>query len=336
MEVRIAQNKVDWDAWLNANCVYARVLQSWEWGEVLKNEGKRVERFEVIENGAAVGVTQVIYNRMPLHGPWYAFSPRGPVIKKDLRGNEKKVEEIYVALGNFLKMRQCIFFRCEPQIFLTDYSLPIVKTIDINPRATTILDLSKTNESLLSNMIPKTRYNIHLAERKNLRVTTEKDLKIFLDLSHKTSARDDFRLHSTKHYKAVLESPLSYQITVWLENEPVAAAVFLGFGNKVTYLFGASNHAFRKYMAPHLVQWEGIQMARRLGYRYYDFFGVAPNTNEYGTSYDYSANHQYAGVTRFKLGFGGKVVEDPGTFDLIIWPFRYRIYQVLRTLRRFI
>jgi lipid II:glycine glycyltransferase (peptidoglycan interpeptide bridge formation enzyme) len=109
-----------------------------------------------------------------------------------------------------------------------------------------------------------------------------------------------------------------------------------------TYLYGASDHEFRDYMSPLLLQWTAVARAKAAGATQYDFFGIAPpresrNVNrESRELYEYDPKHQYAGVTRFKLGFGGSVVEAPGTFDLILQPGKYKVYQLLRKLRRLV
>jgi lipid II:glycine glycyltransferase (peptidoglycan interpeptide bridge formation enzyme) len=109
--------------------------------------------------------------------------------------------------------------------------------------------------------------------------------------------------------------------------------VFIGFGNTFTYLYGASDYEFRNLMAPYLLQWEGMEIGNDFGSTWYDFFGVAPRINE-GQEYVYDLKHQYAGVTRFKLGFGGVAHQDPGTYDVVVRPFKYVIYQFVRKLRR--
>jgi len=337
MDIKLANNKEQWDSWLIANCKYSRFPQSWEWGEILRSEGKRVERLQVVDSETVIAQAQVTYHRMPLRGPWYAFCPRGPVLVMNQElGIRNQGAAMYDCLYDYLKKQNCVFFRTESSTLIHNSKFLILKSLDINPRATVMLDLGKTDEVLLKNMHPKTRYNIRVAQKRQLGVRNNKNFNVFWDLIQKTGTRDGFRLHNETHYRAIFESPLSSQLTVYQGDQPLAAALFIGFGNKFTYLFGASDHRYRQLMAPHLIQWEGIQLGKRLGYTCYDFFGVAPNTAQYGGGYDYHANHQYAGVTRFKLGFGGKVVEDPGTYDLIISSPRYRIYQFLRTVRRFI
>ena len=104
------------------------------------------------------------------------------------------------------------------------------------------------------------------------------------------------------------------------QKEIIAGGIFAFFGQAVTYLHGASANQYRNVMAPHLLQWHLISLAKKLGYRHYDFFGI----NEV----------KWPGVTRFKKGFGGRVVEYPGTFDLIFQPAWYNFYKTGRRIRR--
>jgi lipid II:glycine glycyltransferase (peptidoglycan interpeptide bridge formation enzyme) len=196
-----------------------------------------------------------------------------------------------------------------------------------------ILDLQKSEEEILGGMHSKTRYNINLSLKKNLELKNEKNLPVFWDLSKKTSARDDFRLHDTAHYQAILNSDFSTQLSVYSHGKAIATMVLVGYGDTFTYLFGASDHEYRALMAPYFLQWQAMTLGKRLGYKFYDFFGVAPNVsmNEH---YEYDSKHQYGGVSRFKSGFGAKYVEAPGTFDLVINKFGYNFYQKFRKFRQ--
>lgn len=351
MEIKNIADKYQWDNWFVQHATITPFTQSWAWGDILIAEGKKVERLAVVESGQVVAQAQVVYTRI-LFGWQYAFCPKGPIVESSK--SEILNPKIYKFLASYLKKKKCIFFRIEPpnnfKVLISDFK----KTIDINPSATLILDLSKSESELLAHMHAKTRYNIHLAEKKNLRVSHEKNLDVLWDLMNKTGARDKFRLHHKEHYKKILESAAVSQLTAYQDKNPVACAVFVVFGNTFTYLYGASDYEYRNLMAPYLLQWEGVQMGQDLGCKWYDFFGVAPRChseeseeslkpNERDPSvtslpqddkYDYDPKHQYGGVTRFKLGFGGAPHQDPGTFDMLVSRSKYAIYTILRRLRR--
>lgn len=341
MEIQNIIDKKQWDEWLADNASTGNFTQSWAWGDVLIAEGKKVERLAVVEGGVVLAQAQVVYSKI-FFGWQYAFCPQGPIISS-------QICECFLV---YFKKQNCIFFRAEPETLVLSSQLIVQKTIDINPSATLILDLNKSLEDLLAGMHSKTRYNIHLAEKKNLKIKNEKDLEVFWNLMNKTGSRDKFGLHHRSHYEKVLASPTVYQLTAYHEDKPVACAVFVRFGNTFTYLYGASDYEYRNLMAPYLLQWEGMKMGKSFGYARYDFFGVAPRCHsEQGEeslksnerdpsvkpqddSYKYDSKHQYAGVTRFKLGFGGTSQQMPGTFDLVVDKKKYFIYGLLRKLRR--
>ncbi len=325
MKILNIANQDQWDGWLKNNSQHNPFTQSWAWGDILLAEGKKVERLAVVDGEKVLAQAQVVYSDLPL-GWQYAFCPKGPVFEKSEIRNPKS--EIYGCFLDYLKNKNCIFFRVEPENIQYPIS-NIKKSVDINPSATLILNLEKKEEELLAGMHQKTRYNIHLAEKKELKISSEKNLEVFWLLMNQTGARDKFKLHAKNHYSRVLNSPLIFQLAAYFNNTPVATAVFAKFGNMFTYLYGASDYAHRDLMATYLLQWEGMKMGKSSGCQWYDFFGVAPLTDG-----NYDQRHQYAGVTRFKLGFGGMPHQAPGTFDLVIDYKKYQIYNLLRKIRR--
>lgn len=343
MKILNIDNQERWDDWLKNNSRRNCFTQSWEWGNILSAEGKKVEQLAVVEGEKILAQAQVVYSALPF-GWQYATCPKGPVVDEVRMMNDEV--RIYEMITNYLKNKNCIFFRIEPVSIIHDSKFIIQKSIDINPSATLILDLKKPEEELLSGMHQKTRYNIHLAEKKKLDIKNIKNIEILFSLMQKTGKRDGFNLHAKKHYASILNSKDSYQLTVFLPitsisniQYPIATAVFFNFGNTLTYLYGASDYAHRDLMAPYLLQWEGIKMGKSFGCEWYDFFGVAPkkltiNNEQLTTEYNYDLHHQYAGVTRFKLGFGGTPIQAPGTFDVIIDKNKFMLYNFLRKLRR--
>jgi lipid II:glycine glycyltransferase (peptidoglycan interpeptide bridge formation enzyme) len=331
VEIKLITNKDEWNGWLK-NQSQCSFTQSWEWGEVLKAEGKEIERVQFVGSDKVRGAAQLVKSVAP--GVEYYFCPKGPVIKDDH-------EEILKKLNEYGLNKELIFIRVEPEndkiIEFGNSKLPIKKTIDINPRATIILELQQSEQELLEKMHSKTRYNIRLAEKKNLKISDVKNFQAFWSLMNETGKRDDFRLHEKKHYEEIFKSEIVSQLTAEHDGKAIATVVMVGFNDTITYLFGASDYEHRNLMAPYLLQWQAIKNARQNGFHYYDLFGIAPHKKGFsGSEYEYDQKHQYAGVTRFKLGFGGAVVEKPGTYDLIVSNGKYKVYEALRRLRRLI
>lgn len=323
MSYTITNNQTNLNSWVKEETSLAPFTQSFEWLEILKNEGLETERLAILENGVVKGTATTIYQKLPF-GIKYAFCPMGPVLLK-----ESDPSQALEALKKYFQQKKCAFFRFEPNFSLPqDHNLKTKKTRDINPRATLVLDLKKSLDELLKNFHSKTRYNIRLAEKK-LTISLEKDLELFYSLSQKTGERDDFKLHSKTHYQQILNSPFSHQINILYNNQPIASGIFIGFGEVFTYLFGASDYKYRQLMAPYLLQWTAIKTAQSYSYPFYDFFGVSPKSND-------AVSKQYAGVTRFKSGFNGEFIEKPGTYDFIISSKKYFFYTIFRKLRSLI
>jgi len=342
MEIIKADNQANWDNWVIKETRLAPFPQSWEWGDILVSEDKKIERLAVIEGGATLAQAFVLYAELPL-GTRYAFCPKGPIIAQSALSQSDKIYELFL---DYFKEQGCVFFRVEPSTDNFPPSFVSKKVIDINVATTMLISLEQNEERILENTHKKTRYNIRLAQKKDLTISDHKDFNIFWELSERTAKRDGFRLHDKKHYEAVFASPLARAFTASSAGVNVAAALLFGFGNTLTYIHGASDHVYRPLMAPYLIQWEAIKLAKKLGYKYYDFFGIAPRevaSSKYKVAssetvvngdYAYDPKHKYAGFTRFKLGFNGAIYEEPGTFDLVIRPARYKMYEVFRKIRR--
>jgi len=210
-----------------------------------------------------------------------------------------------------------IFLKIEP---LTVIPQGLIKSAkEWQPMKTIVLDFKKTEEELLSQMHSKTRYNIRLAEKKGVIIKEGGEIEDFLKLLKKTAERDKFHLHEGSYYRKITEALDIKMLTAEYQGKVIAAGLFYLDGPKAIYLYGASDYEHRRLMAPALLQWRAILQARISNCQEYDFWGIDEK--------------KWPGVTRFKRGFGGKEISYPGSFDLILRPIWYRIYQLARKLR---
>ena len=299
-------------------------LQSWEWGKFQKKMGNEIFRLGVLNDDELIGLVTLIKKPLPL-GQSYFYAPRGPLLNYELpiTNYELVFDFLLGEICEFAKEKKIIFFRFEPdaRFKIQDSKFKIKKTTDIQPSQTIVIDLTKSEEDLLKNMHSKTRYNIRLADKKGVEIIEARLDKFdeFWNLINKTSARDGFRLHSKDHYKTMLQESNNRLFFAKYNNQVIAAAIINFFGNTVTYLHGASSNQYRNIMAPYLLQWHIIKLAKKSNYKYYDFYGI----NE----------TKWPGVTRFKKGFNGKTRNYPGTFNLIINKKIYFTYQVIHRIK---
>ncbi len=327
--IRSADNPSAWNQFVSTTNPFC-FTQSWEWGEILRAEGKPISRWVIEQDGVIVALGNSVEQSLPF-GWCSVLSPQGPIFSAEL--STKQIQDIYGVLFNEKKL---VFARVEPGD-QKQVVKKMVRTKDLNPSTTTVLDLNLSEADLLAAMHQKTRYNIHLAEKKGIEIREEKNEELFWKLTQATADRDGFRSHERSHYRHVLASPISRQLIAYYDNQAITTAVFVYFGGVCTYLYGASDYRARQLKAPGLVQWQGICMGKKAGCTRYDFFGIAPKRKgDSSSEYHFDPRHSYAGITQFKLGFGGSVVVHPGTWDLILQPQKYRVYQLLRRVKNLV
>ena len=308
-------------------------LQTQDWLDFQKHVGRKVWRFDPPAGGGKI-VANIIQHDLPF-GKNYLYIPHGPEISFDkISGSIKNELAQFVAyLKKLAKEEGSIFIKIEPfedNVIELLYGFGFKKSSKkIQPHHSVVIDLDKTEEELLTAMHHKTRYNIKIAERNNIVVKDSSDLDTFLELLNKTSKRDRFSTHKKRYYEKLLSffstgsggDPRSIKVDLVLASfngQPVAGALMLLASGSCYYLHGASDYNFRAMMAPYALHWENIKYLKNNNFKHYDLWGVDAN--------------RWPGVTRFKMGFGGRQVEYPGSFDLPVSRFWYVVYKLIRNI----
>jgi len=98
----------------------------------------------------------------------------------------------------------------------------------------------------------------------------------------------------------------------------LSGAVYLYYGGKSWYLYGASENLLRDTMPNFAMQWAMISDSIDLKCYLYDFRGV---------SGDLSPENPLYGLYKFKKGFNGNFVEFIGEFDLVSSELLYSAYK---------
>ncbi|MCL5667071.1 MAG: peptidoglycan bridge formation glycyltransferase FemA/FemB family protein [Patescibacteria group bacterium] len=312
-------------------------LQSWEWGQWQEELGRKAFRYFIAgsdnDHRKAAGAVQLI--KMPLPtGKYYLYAPYGPV------GNLRfKIGDLRPALQELRrKFPEAIFFRFEPKSGICNLESAI-PTAHIQPNKTLILDLTKSKDQLLKEMRPKTRYNIRLAQRHGVQVKADLAvtpghglyLRESLELILQTSRRQKFKTFPESYYQNFLnffgirngQSAVKVYVYKALYNKDLlAAAIMVDFGRVRTYLFGGSSSSRREVMAPHLLHYQALVDAKAAGLERYDFWGLD------------TAREKDPGFARFKLGFGGQVLQYPGAYDIVQRKLQYGMYEFFRKVNR--
>jgi len=193
------------------------------------------------------------------------------------------------------------------------------------PETTLVIDLTKSNEEILAQMKPKGRYNIKLAQKKEVQIREEPKADEFYELLQETTSRDKFHGHNKDFYQKMIDMVDDAKLYIAeYQGEPIAGLIATFYKDTATYYYGASSNKHRNVMAPYLLQWHAICEAKSKGCNYYDFLGIAPEG---------AKNHPWQGVTAFKRKFGGEVVEYANYKERIYQPFWYWVMRIIKKLR---
>lgn len=334
-EARESEAKL-WDKFVMAHSP-STFGQSWAWGEVAKREKRPLCRVVVTDEGEFAAIALLLLYRAPL-GFSYVYSPGGPVVRQGL--SRAKTREALMILAR--KARECFrvqkpaFARFEPENSVQFPAPPYRKVSGgrrhlsaVEPAARGILTLTKTPEELLAAMKQKTRYNIRRAEKLGVETNitaTPAAFEVFWRLLKETSNRNKFHTHPKEHYEATFNvfsvRKAGSIVTATYKGEVCAALFLIFFGTRAVYLHGGSSRRHRTAMAPYAAHWYAINQARRRGCSIYDFGGVSEGRSS-----------AWAGLSRFKFGFGAETVRYENSMDVPLRPLRRRLFYTLRRIR---
>ncbi len=283
----------------------ATLWQSLERKTYLNALGKEVRIFARKRNEQICASALVVIDRTT--GGYSTWDiPRGPIGTESTALLEHIIQKA--------KEEKCMALYFSP---LHALSLGKESPRHIHCEATRIIDLTKSQEDILSQMKQKGRYNIRIAGKHSVTVKKSKDIDAFYQLVTQTGARDGFTHLSQEKYQSFLRDlPGSFLLMAYdKETKPLAGVLSVIWNKKGIYYYGASNHAERAKMAPYLLQWESMRYCKEKGCTSYDLLGVAPENA--------SKNHPWAGITSFKEKFGGELVSYPAERIVVLKPLVY-------------
>ncbi|MEG2478861.1 MAG: peptidoglycan bridge formation glycyltransferase FemA/FemB family protein [Mucinivorans sp.] len=291
------------------------------------------------------------------HQDCVAYIPYGPEVEPSEQNQGLFLEELSESLRSYLP-RECIAIRYDlnwqshwgkasdytddghwmgaPERQYQEFKLNfdtrkgnlLKSNSDILPANTIIVDLKPSEQEILQNMKPKTRYNIGLAQRKgvDVRLGSIKDLPIWYSLYLETAQRNGLHVNEMKYFHSVFAAkmenrtqPVQVQLLIaYLDEQPLSAMFLLISSHRATYLYGASSSLLRNFMPTYAMQWRAIQIAKGYGCSEYDMFGIAPTADP---------SHPMYGLYKFKTGFGGDIFHQMGCWD---YPLRHDEFSLLQ------
>jgi lipid II:glycine glycyltransferase (peptidoglycan interpeptide bridge formation enzyme) len=324
----------DWNQFLQSH-PHAHVLQTGEWGELKSAFGWDAVR--VVSGDVGI---QILFRKLPL-GFTVAYAPK-PVIsnQSSVISDQSSVisHQFWAEVDSECKKRRAIFLKIEPDLWDDSPSFELRNTQhatrtsphNIQPPRTIVIDITGSEEEILSRMKQKCRYNIRLAEKKGITVRAWDNLPAFHNMMTVTGGRDRFGVHSLEYYRRAYElfhpTGMAELLVAEFEGKPLAALMVFARGGRAWYIYGASTDEERNRMPTYLLQWEAMRWARSKGAEEYDLWGV-PDEDEATLEAEFETRHDGLwGVYRFKRGFGGALKRSQQAVDRVYSPLLYRLY----------
>lgn len=316
-----------WEEFVKEKSLDGGLMQSWAWGDFQTASGRKIIRLATVDDEENIrACAQLVRSPLPL-GNNYLYCARGPVCEDPA---SLEFKSLLQEIRRQAARRGSLFVRMDPPLPDNPEISAIMRNLglkfvgDVQPKSTLIIDLTKPEEELSAQMKSKTRYNVRVAQKHCLDIDEgPQHFDDFWRLMQKTAKRDRIRIHSKKHYQRMLQmlgdAGIMKLVVAKSEGKAVAANLVAIRGQWCVYLHGASDYDFRDKMAPYLLQWETMLMAKSRWCEYYDLWGADAD--------------RWPGVTRFKLGFAPDqpLTQYVGAWDM---PIKYLAYGLYRLSKR--
>ena len=313
-------------------------LQTWEWGALRERHGWRAHRYVCEHDNQVAAAFTLLTRRIPVL-PWrIAYVPKGPVLDY---ANEPLFAAVLDRIAVAARDAKALYVKIDPDIPEGNASTARLYQAcgwqasheQIQFPHTAMLDLASGADALLASMKPKTRYNIRLAARRDVKVEHSTDWHELFRIYADTAKRDGFAIREERYYHDLWslfhQSGQGECFLARVDGEAVAGLYLIHNGDTGWFYTGASSQRHRDKMPNYLLQWHAIQWLIDRGYRRYDLWGAPTVMDE---------SDPLWGVYRFKSGFGARYERRLGAYDFVLNGPGYnavtRLVPRLRQLRR--
>lgn len=335
MQIREINERATWEDFLS-KCKEKTFLSSFSWGEFQEKEGNKIWRLGIFEQDKLISVSLVV--KVKAKRGTFLFVPHGPVLLND-EDKTKVIPLLIQELKNLCLKEKAVFLRISPILLRNEENENIFKSlkmkdapIHMHPEITWELSLSPSFEEILKGMRKTTRYLIRQAEKnKDIQIVKENSLKgveLFNEIYKETAKRHKFTPFSLNYLKnEFLCFNKNNEVALYLgkyKGEVVSSCMIIYIKDSGFYHQGASLSKYNNIPVSYAMQFEAIKEAKERGCKTYNFWGIQDEEHK---------NHPWAGLTLFKMGFGGYRKEYVKTKDLPLSPL-YLFNFIIEKLRK--
>ena len=265
----------------------------------------------------------------------YLEIPCGPLIDWD---DSHTVDQVFKHIRQIASDEKCVFVRMRPQLLASAENIRKLEQLGMKKSPmhlaaehTVMIDLTANEDEMLARMRRQTRYEVRRVDKMGIVVEkgdSEELFKEFHQVQVEMAKRQGFIPPSLK---ALLAEKEAFRGEIWIyvaktaEGEPIAYGLIIGNGKEADYYEAASTDLNRKLPGAYALLWRAMRDLKAAGYERFNLWGIAPAGQP---------NHRYAGVTTFKTGFGGEVIEYVPAHDLVLSKIGYFKDYVVESVRK--
>lgn len=320
-----------WDAFL-AETPGGHYVQTSMWACMKARSGWSAARVVVASGERIVAGGQLLIHQLPALGA-IGYVPKGPILAGD---DPQRARVVLDGLHRLAREQRVRYLAVQPPDIGPDLlRLLAEEGFEPQPRlgtcaATLLIDLTPGLDGILAQMKRRTRANIRRSQELGVGVRegSEADLDTFYRLLAAAGQRKQFPIYSRSYYGALWRTLApGGHIRLFLAEcagEAVAAQLAIPFGDTLFSHVSAWSGSHGSYKPNEALEWAAIVWAKAHGYRRYDFEGIdqrAARAILRGEPLPDSLTPDTDRmVTRYKLGFGGRVALLPGACDYIYNP----------------
>ena len=319
-------------------------LQAWAWGSVAAHDGERPRRFVLEDDDEVVGLVAVQQRiKYGNRSVWYA--PHGPVLDFAHPRADERMAALVDGLWRAGREAGAIAVRFEPRIERGSAANQLFERLGLRPVAhtaqvgqTQLLDIGPDDAVVFAATDAATRRKIRRAARDGVRVevVTDPDATDAVDrlarLVRATEARSGVAGRGTDRigiaWRAFAARGSAAIVEAWVGDRIMASGMVVVVGDRSFYLFSGSLREAPgqpKAFPSYAMQWQMIRVARELGARTHDLWGIEP--------LGAGPAHPWHGIGTFKRSFGGRSVAWAGSWDLVVRPQLYLVRTAVATAR---
>ncbi len=164
---------------------------------------------------------------------------------------------------------------------------------------TKIIDISQSRTNLMASFTKKRRNGIRQGLKRGIKIKEIEDSREAVEIIFEIKSKYAYWNRSREETEAVLDycfrNDLMKLLVAYLDNEPVAEALFTLWNKRMTYSISGHKREYNWYKPMDALMWQSMMWGKRKGFKELDIMG------------GYFEGQAKSGINKFKSEFGGSL-----------------------------